>query len=92
MNLNTDDQTENPLPENGDSEQQPAPMTEILGYDMKAKTKNVPVLEAVIKKTAKNGYMVSGVSAAGNKMTTLVNKEKAMAAIEAGIAQKGWED
>jgi hypothetical protein len=34
--------------------------------------------------------MVQGNDGKGNKLTTLVNEAKALAAIEAGIAKKGW--
>ena len=34
--------------------------------------------------------MAQGNDGKGNKLTTLMNEAKAMAAIEAGIAKKGW--
>lgn len=62
----------------------------IYAYDMKAKTKNVEMLNAVITKTAKGVHMAQGVSAAGNKMTTMMSKENAEAAIKAKTAKKGF--
>ena len=47
-------------------------------------------MDAVITKTAKGAYMVQGHDGKGNKLTTLVNEEKAMAAIKAGIARQRW--
>ena len=62
----------------------------ITAYNVKTKQKGVEMLDAVITKTAKGAYMVKGHDGKGNKLTTLVNEEKAMAAIKAGIAKKGW--
>lgn len=63
----------------------------LTAYNVKTKEKNVPVLDAVITKTAKGAYMAQGHDGKGNKLTTLMNEAKAMACIEAGIAKKGWE-
>ncbi len=62
----------------------------LTAYNVKTKEKNVPILDAVIKKTAKGAFMVQGHDGKGNKLTTLVNEAKAMAAIKAGIASQGW--
>ena len=62
----------------------------IKAYCLKTKEKNVPVQDAVITKTAKGAYMVQGHDGKGNKLTTLVNEEKALGAIKAGIAKQGW--
>ena len=62
----------------------------ITAYNVKTKEKGVEVLDAVVTKTAKGAYMVQGHDGKGNKLTTLVNGEKAMAAIAAGIAKQGW--
>ena len=48
-------------------------------------------MDAVITKTAKGAYMVQGHDGKGNKLTTLVNEEKALGAIKAGIAKQGWQ-
>lgn len=58
----------------------------ITSYNVKTKEKGVEMLNAVIKKTAKGAYMAQGVSATGDKLTTLMGKEKAEAAVAAGIA------
>jgi hypothetical protein len=63
---------------------------QLTAYNVKTKEKGVPVLNAVITKTAKGAYMVQGDDGKGNKLTTLVNAEKALAAIKAGIAKQGW--
>jgi hypothetical protein len=63
---------------------------QLTAYNVKTKEKGVPVLNAVIKKTAKGAYMVQGDDGKGNKLTTLVNAEKALAAIAAGIAKQDW--
>ena len=63
---------------------------QLTAYNVKTKQKGVPVLDGVITKTVKGAYMVKGHDGKGNKLTTLVNEEKAMAAIKAGIAKKGW--
>lgn len=64
---------------------------QLTAYNVKTKEKNVPIQNAVITKTAKGAYMVQGDDGRGNKLTALVNEEKAMAAIKAGMAKKGWE-
>ncbi len=68
------------------------PMSEVTltAYNVKTKEKGVPVLDAVITKTAKGAYMVQGNDGKGNKLTTLVNAENAMAAIKAGTQKQGW--
>jgi hypothetical protein len=50
----------------------------------------VPILDAVITKTAKGAYMAQGNDGKGNKLTTLLGEEKALAAIKAGVAKQGW--
>ncbi|MEN9549045.1 MAG: hypothetical protein RIR12_1636 [Bacteroidota bacterium] len=62
----------------------------ITAYNVKTKEKGVEVLNAIIKKTAKGAYMAQGTSANGDKLTTLMNEEKALALIKAGIAKQGW--
>ena len=66
------------------------PEVTLTAYNVKTKEKNVPIMDAVISKTAKGAYMAQGHDGKGNKLTTLVNEAKALAAIEAGIAKKGW--
>jgi hypothetical protein len=62
----------------------------LTAYNVKTKEKNVPIHDAVITKTAKGAYMAQGNDGKGNKLTTLLNEEKALAAIKAGIAKQGW--
>lgn len=63
----------------------------LTAYNVKTKEKGVPIMDAVIKKTAKGAYMVQGHDGKGNKLTTLVNAEKALEAIKAGIAKQDFE-
>jgi len=63
----------------------------LTAYNVKTKEKGVPIQDAVVTKTAKGAYMVQGHDGKGNKLTTLCNGEKAMAAIKAGVAKQGWE-
>ena len=63
----------------------------ITAYNVKTKEKGVTMLDAVITKTAKGAYMAQGNDGKGNKLTTLMNGEKAMAAVAAGIAKKAWD-
>ncbi len=63
----------------------------LTAYNVKTKEKNVPIQDAVITKTAKGAYMAQGHDGKGNKLTTLLNQEKALAAIQAGLAKQGWQ-
>lgn len=67
-------------------------MSEVIltAYNVKTKEKNVPIQDAVITKTAKGAYMAQGNDGKGNKLTTLLGEEKALAAIKAGVAKQGW--
>lgn len=63
----------------------------LTAYCMKTKEKNVPMQDCVISKTARGGYMAQGTDGKGNKMTTMLNAEKAEQAIKDGVATKqGW--
>jgi hypothetical protein len=64
--------------------------TQITAYNVKTKEKNVPMLDAVITKTSRGGYMAQGNDGKGNKLTTMLGEEKALAAIKAGTAKQGW--
>lgn len=59
-------------------------------YCMKTKQKDVPMQDAVIKKTARGGYMAQGHDGNGNKMTTMLNEEKALQAIKDGVAKQDF--
>jgi hypothetical protein len=64
---------------------------QLTAYNVKTKEKGVPILNAKIKKTAKGAFMVQGDDGKGNPLTTLCNREKAIAAVNAGIATaEGW--
>jgi len=66
-------------------------MGNLTAYCAKTKEKNVPIKDAVITKNATSGgYMAKGHDGNGNKLTTFLNEEKAITAIQAGIAKKGW--
>lgn len=63
---------------------------QITAYCMKTKEKGVVMQNPVITKTEKNGretYIAHGEDGKGNKMTTILNKEKALGYIEAGVAE-----
>ncbi|GAB3008610.1 hypothetical protein GCM10027051_06250 [Niabella terrae] len=62
----------------------------LTAYNVKTKEKNVPILDAVISRTAKGGYIAKGNDGKGNKLTALLGEEKALAAIKAGIAKQDW--
>lgn len=62
----------------------------IKAYCLKTKEKNVPMLDAVVTRNAKGGYMASGHDGKGNKMTTMLNEAKALQAIADGVAQKNF--
>jgi hypothetical protein len=62
---------------------------EIHAYCMKTKEKNVVMVDAVITKTAKGGYMAQGTDGKGNKMTTMLSAATAEAAVKAGKAKMG---
>ncbi|WP_276480536.1 hypothetical protein [Paraflavitalea pollutisoli] len=64
---------------------------QLTAYNVKTKEKGVPIQDAVITKTAKGAYMAQGHDGNGNKLTTLLGQEKALAAIAAGVAKQGWE-
>ena len=50
----------------------------LTAYNVKTKEKNVPMVDAVISKTAKGAYMAQGHDGKGNKLTTLLGEEKAL--------------
>lgn len=62
----------------------------LTAYNVKTKEKGCPILNAVITKTARGAYMAMGNSKEGQKLTTLLNEEKALDAIKRGVAAKGW--
>ncbi len=62
----------------------------ITAYCLKTKEKNVPMLDAVVTKTAKGGYMATGNDGKGNKMAAIMGEAKALQAIKDGVAKKGF--
>ena len=66
------------------------PVKHIIVENADPQKKGVEMLDAVITKTAKGAYMAQGNDGKGNKLTTLMNGEKALAAIAAGVAKQGW--
>lgn len=62
----------------------------LTAFNLKTKQKNRPILNAVITKTARGGYLVKGNDEDGTSLNALVNEAKALAAIKAGIAKQGW--
>ena len=65
-------------------------MEKLTAYDLKRKEKNVAFTECAIVKTSRGGYMAKGLNEHGNKMNAMLSEAKALAAIEAGIATKGF--
>jgi len=62
----------------------------LTAYNVKTKEKNVPILDAVVSKTTKGGYIAKGNDGKGNKITALLGEAKALAAIKAGTAKQDW--
>ncbi len=62
----------------------------ITAYCLKTKEKNVPMENAVISKTAKGGYIAKGDDGKGNKMSAIMNEEKALQAIKDKVAKKDF--
>ena len=62
----------------------------LTAYCLKTKEKNVPLQDAVIKKTAKGGYLAQGHDGKGNKMAAILGEAKALQAIKDGVAKQGW--
>ena len=62
----------------------------LTAYNVKTKEKNVPILDAVVSKTTKGGYIAKGNDGKGYKLTALLGEAKALAAIKAGTAKQGW--
>lgn len=60
---------------------------QLTAYNVKTKTKGVPIQDAVIKVNSKGRHVVTGHDGCGNKMAAIVSGESARAAIEAGTAK-----
>jgi hypothetical protein len=61
----------------------------IEAYCLKTKKKEAMV-DPVISLTAKGGYICKGASAEGHKMSLIMNKATAEAAVAAGVKKEGW--
>ncbi|HRH59182.1 MAG TPA: hypothetical protein PL045_01365 [Chitinophagaceae bacterium] len=62
----------------------------ITAYCVKTKEKNVPMLDAVIAKNARGGYVATGHDGKGNKMAAILSEAKALQAIADGVAKKNF--
>lgn len=61
--------------------------TQILAYNVRAKEKQ-PIVDPVIGKTPRGGYMASGLSEDGAKLTTILSEADAKIYIENKVATK----
>ena len=62
----------------------------LTAYNVKTKEKGVPMMDAIITKTAKGAYMAQGNDGKGNKMTTMLSEATALEAVKNGVAKKAW--
>jgi len=70
----------------------PAKASGLTAYNVKTKEKGVPIIDPVIN--IKSGrYIASGLSEGGDKLTTILSKGNAEAAVKSKAAKKGegWE-
>jgi len=58
-------------------------------YCLKTKSKE-EMIDPVISMTAKGGFIAKGVSKDGHKMSLLMSKVNAEAAVASGITKEGW--
>ena len=58
-------------------------------YCLKTKQKE-KMIDPIISKTAKGGYIAKGESKDGHKMSLLMSKDNAEAAVKAGVKKEGW--
>lgn len=58
-------------------------------YCLKTKKKE-EMIDPIISKTAKGGYIAKGESKDGHKMSLLMSKDNAEAAVAAGVKKEGW--
>ena len=65
-------------------------MAKIFAYSLRTKTKNVLMLEAIVSKTSRGGYIAKGVDEHGNKMSAIMSEVNALAAIASKDAKKGF--
>ncbi len=58
-------------------------------YCLKTKSKEIMV-DPIISMTAKGGFIAKGASKDGHKMSLLMSKVNAEAAVQSGITKEGW--
>ena len=58
-------------------------------YCLKTKQKE-KMVDPIISLTSKGGYIAKGASKDGHKMSLLMSKVNAEAAVKAGIKKEGW--
>lgn len=58
-------------------------------YCLKTKKKE-KMVDPIISMTSKGGFIAKGSSKDGHKMSLLMGKEKAEAAVKAGVKKEGW--
>jgi hypothetical protein len=58
-------------------------------YCLKTKTKEVMV-DPIISKTAKGGFIAKGSSKDGHKMSLIMSKDNAEAAVKSGVKKEGF--
>jgi hypothetical protein len=61
-------------------------MENLIAYCLKTKSKE-EMFEAVVSQTKRGGYMAKGVTKDGHKMSLMMSKANADAAVAAGIAK-----
>ena len=62
---------------------------EIFAYCLATKSKE-KMLNPVISKTSKGGYICKGITEGGYKISLIMSKVNAEAAVESGILKEGW--
>ena len=64
---------------------------QLTAYCLKTKVKDTPFEGSPeISKTSRGGYIAKGVDKAGNKMSAMLGKAKALKAIKDGVATKAF--
>jgi hypothetical protein len=61
----------------------------LTAYCLKTKQKE-EMVDPIISKTAKGGYIAKGASKDGHKMSLILSKDNAEAAVAAGVKKEGW--
>lgn len=58
-------------------------------YCLKTKTKEVMV-DPIISMTSRGGFIAKGASKEGHKMSLILSKDNAEAAVKSGVKKEGW--